>query len=83
MFVGLHSGLALKNITFLGLIIHQGFISTEDKTVTQILNLQIPQTKNDIQSLLGLINYYAKFVPNFDEKIALFSNLLKKDAIVK
>ncbi|BFZ09104.1 hypothetical protein BsWGS_12143 [Bradybaena similaris] len=71
--------IAFKEISFLGHAIKHGIIATDDTIVSKILNIQPPKTRKHVQALLGLINYYAKFVPCFAEKTAILSSLLKKE----
>jgi hypothetical protein len=41
-----------------------------------------PQLKNvvQLQSFIGLVNYYSKFIPHLNQKLRVFYDLVKKDA---
>ena len=43
-------------------------------------NMQTPSCKQDLQRLLGMINYLAKYIPNMSELTASLRSLLKPDA---
>lgn len=61
--------IAVKEITFLKYVIKQGKIKPEKSLIGKIMNIQIPETKKQVQSLLGLINFYRTFVPEFAETV--------------
>ncbi|BFZ03151.1 hypothetical protein BsWGS_06190 [Bradybaena similaris] len=71
--------IAFPEVSFLGHSIKQGIITTDESIVSKILKIEPPRTKKHVQSLLGLINYYAKFIPHFANKTAVLSFLLKKE----
>ena len=64
--------LGLKEIEFLGHVISQGQLKTDNRIITKIMNLTIPTTKKQVRSLLGLVNYYSKFIPNLAEITSIF-----------
>ncbi|BFZ05447.1 hypothetical protein BsWGS_08486 [Bradybaena similaris] len=70
--------LCFTEIAFLGHNVSKGTITTDDNIISKILKLEVPTTKKQVRSLLGLMNYYAKFIPGFAEKTQLFSTLLGK-----
>lgn len=69
-----------SEISFLGNFIKQGDVTTYETVMSKILKIDSPKTKKHVQSLLSLINYYAKFIPCFAEKTAVLSSLLKKES---
>ena len=50
------------NIKFLGHIVGGGVIRPDTSNIQKILDLKTPNTKKEVRSLLGLINYYNKYV---------------------
>ena len=46
-----------------------------------IMEMPQPTNKKDIQRLLGLVNYVAKFLPNVSEITSPLREILKKDVI--
>ena len=72
--------IAYKSISFLGYTISHGNCSPQTKKVLSIRNLATPQTKKQVRSILGLLNYYRKFIPNFSTLAAPLSDLTKAGA---
>ena len=48
--------------TFLGHIVGNGELKPMDDNVKNISCLQIPKTKKQVRSIIGLVNFYAKFI---------------------
>jgi hypothetical protein len=67
-------------LSFLGHIVGQGKLRPEDNKVEKILHVNAPTTKRQVRSLLGLVGYYRKFVPNFASVTAPISDLLSAKA---
>ena len=70
--------LGFEKINFLGHVVGNGLLTPEKVKVNKILNLAIPTTKKEVRSLVGLISYYAKFIPEFSEANAILTDLLAK-----
>ncbi|BFZ12592.1 hypothetical protein BsWGS_15631 [Bradybaena similaris] len=70
--------IGFNEVHFLGYKISQGIQATDETIVQKIMNISPPKTRKHVQALLGLINYYAKFIPCFSDKTAVLSSLLKK-----
>ena len=49
----------------------------------EIQQLSIPRSKRDIQSFLGKINFFKRFVPNLFELVKNITTMLEKDAEIK
>lgn len=69
--------IGMEKITFLGHVISHQLVKPVGETVQRILDLQIPKTKKDVRSLLGLCNYYRKFIPNFASLLHPITELTK------
>ena len=52
-------------LSYLGHVIKQGTITMEPQKVDAISNWPTPTSKKELQTFLGLANYYAKFVRHF------------------
>ena len=61
------TNIGCKTIDFLGHIISDGCIRPDDNKITKIRDIKQPTTKKEIRRLLGLLNYYRRFVPNFSD----------------
>ncbi|XP_059160902.1 uncharacterized protein LOC131944361 [Physella acuta] len=70
--------LGFEKINFLGHVVGRGLLTPEKNKVNKILNVAIPTTKKEVRSLVGLIGYYAKFIPEFSEANAILTELLAK-----
>ena len=75
--------LGFNEIEFLGHIVKDGQIEPEDQKTLQILELKVPKTKKQVQSLLGLMGYYRKFVHNYAELTAPLTALVRKGSPAK
>ena len=53
-------------------------IQTTDNFQNKILHIKTPTTKKQVRLLLGLFNYYAKFIPNYNTKVKPLIELTKK-----
>jgi hypothetical protein len=49
---------------FLGHTLTKGFLKPEEGKIKKILSVQVPKTKKSIRSLLGLLGYYRRYVPD-------------------
>ncbi|XP_058741269.1 uncharacterized protein LOC131613635 [Vicia villosa] len=68
----------LKNAgDFLGFVVHKKGIEINKNKTKAILELQAPDTKKQLQSLLGKVNFLRRFISNLSGKTKLFSSLLK------
>ena len=65
-------------IEFLGHNVSHGGIHPTDAKVLAIRELRCPTNVNELQSVLGLMNYYRKFVPNYSVLQQPLNGLLKK-----
>jgi hypothetical protein len=68
----------VKETTFLGHILRPGEIDMESKKVKDILEWPTPRSVKDVQSFLGLGNYYRKFIRNYS-KIAVALTSVSKN----
>jgi hypothetical protein len=57
---------------FLWFIIHEDGIEIDPKKIESIQKVQPPQSKNDMQKILGKLNYLRWFIFNLSEKISAF-----------
>src|SRR4051812_44385770 len=68
---GVHAG------DFLGFVVHKKGIEINQNKTKAILELKAPETKKQLQSLLGKINFLRKFISNLSGKTKIFSPLVK------
>src|SRR4051812_9415848 len=68
---GVHAG------NFLGFVVHKKGIEINQNKTKAILELKAPETKKQLQSLLGKINFLRRFISNLSGKTKIFSPLVK------
>lgn len=74
----------LKNeVKFLGHIVSAVGIKSNPEKVEAITNLATPLTVKEIRSLLGIVNYYRRFVPKLAEIVVPLKKRLKKGSTTK
>ena len=68
------------SISFLGYIISEKGLSPDLKKVQSIKEWPEPITVKEVQALLGILNYYRKFIENFSQIAAPLTVLTKKES---
>jgi Reverse transcriptase (RNA-dependent DNA polymerase)/RNase H-like domain found in reverse transcriptase len=67
------------SLLYLGHHISASGIGVEEKKISAIRNWVRPRTLGNLQSFLGLCNYYRKFVMNFSQMAAPLTDLTRRD----
>jgi hypothetical protein len=70
---------AYKDILFLGHKISLGKIMMDEGKMKAIRDWPPPKSMPELQSFLGLANYYRKFITAYAKQATPFTDLLKKD----
>ena len=68
-----------KSVIFLGHQLSELGIGIDPKKKAALTDCSPPSSKDELQSFLGMINYYNSFVDNFASITAPLYNLLRKD----
>ena len=68
-----------SNVEFLGYRISSSGIGMDPGKVKSVVEWPQPQCVKDLQSFLGLANYYRTFISNFAETCVPLTELLRKD----
>jgi len=55
-------------------------VQPDPKKVAAIQEMEPPRNRQELKTLLGMVNYLAKLTPNLAETTAPKRNLLKKDS---
>ena len=81
--VGFHISLEkskfyIQEVEFLGHTIKIGGIAISKDKVEAILNWLEPKTLKEVQSFLGFVNYYRKFIGGYKEVAKPLTNLIRK-----
>jgi hypothetical protein len=69
----------VQEVNFLGHIISPGQIKMDPAKVAAIKEWKVPETVKEVQSFLGLANYYRRFIWNYSKIAAPLTNLTRKD----
>lgn len=72
-----------KSVVYLGHVISDEGIKPDPEKFSAILNFPQPKTVKEIQSFVGLVGYYRRFIKNFSAIARPLFNLTKKDTIFK
>lgn len=66
-------------VSYLGHILSDGQIHPNPEKVKAIVAAPCPKDLEQLQSYLGLLNFYCRFLPNLSSEMAILHQLLKKD----
>jgi hypothetical protein len=69
----------IDEVPFLGHIISNGGISVDPAKVKEIVARSIPTIVTEIQSFLGLVGYYRRFIEGFSKIAKSITSLLEKE----
>ena len=70
-----------KSCNFFGNIYTQQGVKPDPKKVEAIKKMEAPQTRQELQSFFGIINYLGQYIKNMAELTANLRLLLRKDAL--
>ena len=65
-------------VEYLGSKVDMGVTQTTEDKVSKILNVEIPKTKKEVRSFLGLAGYYRQYIPDYATIAAPLTDLTKK-----
>ena len=69
-----------REVSYFGHVLSDKGVQPDPKTIAAIQEIGPPRNKQDLETLLGTVNYLAKFTPNLAETTAPMRSLLKKDS---
>ena len=70
-----------KEVKYLGHILSADGIRLGDDRIKSILDLPTPTNIKGLRSVLGMVNYVRKFIPNLATVIAPMVDLTKKESV--
>ena len=70
-----------KSLEFLGHVVGKGLLKPDDKKIQKILAIPTPTTKKQVRSLLGLLSFYRRYIPQFSDLTTPISDLTKNPKI--
>ena len=68
-----------EHITFLGHKINEGQIRMDERKVKVVIDWPANTKVTELRSLLGLENYYRRFMKGYSKIVSLLTDFLKKD----
>lgn len=68
-----------KTVKYLGHILTAGQISVNPAKLEALQRAPAPRNVKEVQSYVGLLNYFRKFIPSLSEKIQCLYHLLQKN----
>eukprot|EP00745_Piridium_sociabile_P002381 TRINITY_DN1145_c0_g1_i6.p1 TRINITY_DN1145_c0_g1~~TRINITY_DN1145_c0_g1_i6.p1 ORF type:complete len:1434 (+),score=199.20 TRINITY_DN1145_c0_g1_i6:329-4630(+) len=72
-----------QELEFLGHVVSHGLLKPQQNKIKKILSIVRPGTKKQVRSLLGLVGYYRRFVPQFSKLTASLSDLTRASGTKK
>ena len=67
------------SVEYLGFVVDKNGVHTSPSKIKAIVEMPNPINISQLRSFLGMVNHYAKFIPNLTDRLAPFYLLLKKD----
>ena len=71
----------VSEVKYMGNIVSESGLKPDVEKVRAITQLPLPQSKEELQRFLGMVNYFSQFIPDQSEITAPLRNLLKKDVM--
>ncbi|GJV39807.1 putative reverse transcriptase domain-containing protein, partial [Tanacetum coccineum] len=69
----------LQEVQFLGHVVNQNGIHIDPSKIEMVKNWKAPTTPSEIQSFLGLVGYYRRFIVNFSKIAKPLTSLTQKN----
>ena len=76
-----NSAFLLPSVTYLGHIISAQGLHTKDSKVKAIVDAPAPRDVAELRPFLGLVNYYAKFLPNLATVLSIICTSPKFNSV--
>ena len=70
---------SISELVYFGFKISAAGLSPDDNKVEAIRSARAPTHAGDVRSFLGLVNYWARFIPNFSTVSELLRQLTRTD----
>ncbi|CAF2039059.1 unnamed protein product [Rotaria magnacalcarata] len=68
-----------NHVEYLGFIVDKNGVHTSPSKTQAIINMPEPKNISQLRSFLGMVNHYAKFIPQLSHRLLPLYSLLKKD----
>ena len=70
-----------KSCTFFGNVYTPQGVKPDPKKVEAIMKMEAPETKQELQSFLGMVNYFGQYIKNMAELASNLRLLLRTDVL--
>ena len=70
-----------SSIKYLGIIILENKVQMDEEKLLGVLEWPVPMKVKQVQTFLGFLNFYHRFIENFTKMSKLLFNLTKKNSI--
>ena len=70
----------LELVSYFAHVLSDKGVQPDPTKIAAIQEMEPPSNKQELETLLGMVNYLAKFTPNLAETTAPMRSLLKKDS---
>ncbi|CAI5495477.1 unnamed protein product [Closterium sp. Naga37s-1] len=67
-----------ETVKYLGFEVSDGTLSIQEAKVAVLDKVAVPTDRSRLRAILGFLNYYRRFVPNFSKRASLLNQLLKE-----
>ena len=68
-----------REVKFLGYLLSQDGVKPHPDNLEKIKNWPVPKDETDVRAILGMGNYYRRFIKGYSEKVQPLVELTKKD----
>ena len=68
-----------SEVNYFGHVITDRGLSVDKSKVSAIINMENPNSRHELETMLGMLTYLSKFAPNLAELTSPLHSLLKKD----
>ena len=72
-----------SEVKYLGHIFNESGVHMDPEKIRAIVEAPVPKNVKEVQSFIGLANYYNRFIKNFSNVFAPLYDLIKKNAVFK
>ncbi|XP_049275515.1 uncharacterized protein LOC119372299 isoform X3 [Rhipicephalus sanguineus] len=73
--------IGVPEIEFLGDVIDKAGIRPSPTLINCMLHMPTPEDKLAVQRMLGVVNYFSKFLPSLAQRTALLRSLIRQDTV--
>ena len=68
-----------RRIEYLGVIVSEGWVEMDPVKVSGVAEWPTPRNKKEVQSFVGFVNFYRRFIKDFSHHACTLFDLTKKD----